>query len=129
VVFVSTRADATENCAKQYASTFELIQREIFDRRGCTNDLCHGSSATGGLDLRGADSFDQLVDARTVSVPEETHPGLRRVVPGRKDLSLLWLNLAGATLPDSWTAPLRPMPSPAPTSRNWSTDYGSKKGR
>src|SRR5262245_54947882 len=110
VVFVSTRGDAAENCDKQYASTFELIQHEIFDKHGCTNDLCHGSAKTGGLDLRGAGSFDQLVDGLTVSVPEETHPGLRRVVPGRKDLSLLWLNLAAATLPGSWTAPLRPMP-------------------
>lgn len=110
MTFVSTRVNATEECDKEYASTFELIQHEIFEKHGCTNDLCHGSTVAGGLDLRGAGAFDQLVDGRTVSVPEETHPGLRRVVPGRKDLSLLWLNLAGATMPESWTAPLRPMP-------------------
>jgi hypothetical protein len=110
VVFASTRGDATENCDKRYASTFELIQGEIFDKHGCSNDLCHGRSATGGLDLRGPGSFDQLIDGRTVSVSEETHPGLRRVVPGRKDLSLLWLNVAGATIPETWTAPLRGMP-------------------
>src|SRR5262245_15822728 len=86
----STRAVAAENCDKNYASTFELIQAEIFDKHGCTNDLCHGSTASGGLDLRGAGAYDQLVDAHIFSVPEDTHPGIRRVVPGRKDLSLLW---------------------------------------
>jgi hypothetical protein len=105
-----TGAIAAEQCEKQFASTFELIQSEIFDKHGCTNDLCHGSTASGGLDLRGPAAFDQLVDAHVVSVPEQTHPELRRVVPARKDLSLLWLNLAAATLPQMWTAPLRPMP-------------------
>src|SRR5215470_52924 len=101
---------ATGACTKEYSSTFELIQHEIFEKHGCTSDACHGAGQTGGLDLRAGTAFGELVDAPVESVSTETHPGLKRVVPGRKDESLLWLNVAAATLPDLWTAPLRPMP-------------------
>jgi hypothetical protein len=97
-------------CTAQYNSTFEVITHEIFEKRGCTSTACHGAARSGGLDLRGEGVFDQLVDAPIGSIPAETHPGLKRVVPGRKDQSLLWLNLAAATLPELWQAPLHPMP-------------------
>ena len=34
-----------------FASTFEAIQTVIFEKRGCTQQVCHGSAAQGGLDL------------------------------------------------------------------------------
>ena len=36
---------------KSYESTFAAVQDIIFERHGCTQDICHGSSAQGGLVL------------------------------------------------------------------------------
>lgn len=100
-----------EDCSGEYSSTFDLIQRGIFAQHGCTSAACHsGPAAQGGLDLASSAAYDNLVDQPPQSVPEDLHPGLRRVVPGSKGRSLLWLNLAAATLPELWTAPRQPMP-------------------
>lgn len=88
-----------------FPTTFDLVQRSIFENRGCTSDICHGSAKEGGLDLRAGASYESLID-----VDSQTVPGTKRVTPGNKDASLLWLNLAAATLPDQYTAPLRSMP-------------------
>ncbi len=98
-----------QTCEQQFASTYESIQEVVFERRGCTDQLCHGSAASGGLDLRDGASYDNLIDQPSGSVP-----GAFRVVPGQKDESLLFLNLAAATLPEKWQAPLRPMPLALP---------------
>jgi hypothetical protein len=88
-----------------FASTWELIQRQIFEGRGCTNQLCHGEAKAGGLDLRPDVAYEQLVE-----VDASTVPGMRRVLPGLGTRSLLFLNLAAKTLPGQYRAPLRPMP-------------------
>ena len=36
--------------------------QDVFERNGCTNDACHGSSAQGDLDLRPDVAFDNLVN-------------------------------------------------------------------
>lgn len=96
-------------CEQQFDSTFALIQSAIFERRGCTSSLCHdGASAMGGLNLTAGTSYDNLVDAEVGSIPPG--PRMRRVWPAKKENSLLWINVAAATLPGQWTAPLRPMP-------------------
>jgi hypothetical protein len=96
-------------CEEQYDSTFALIRGAIFERRGCTAAPCHDAvTASGGLDLTAADLYGHLVDAPVQSVA--ARPGLTRVSPAKKEHSLLWLNLAAATLPSQWTAPLRAMP-------------------
>ncbi len=100
----STEARAG-TCEEEFDSTYELIQKAIFENKGCTADACHGSSVQGGLDLRAGASYDALVDAEAESVPD-----FMRVVPGQKEQSLLWFNLAAATIPSQWEAPLRPMP-------------------
>ena len=97
-------------CDKQFDSTFALIQDAIFNNRGCTSGGCHNAAAAGGLNLSPDVAYDNLVDQPAQSVSDETFPGLRRIVPGNKQRSLLWLNLAAATLPEQWKAPLRPMP-------------------
>ncbi len=98
-----------QECQESFDSTFELIQQAIFERNGCTNATCHSADApAGGLDLTAEAAYDSLVDGAVQSVA--LAPTVRRVVPAKKEESLLWLNLAAATLPDSWTAPLRPMP-------------------
>jgi hypothetical protein len=97
---------AQGDCEEQTAaSTYELIQTAIFEKRGCTESICHGAAAEGDLDLRAGISYDNLVDVAASSVP-----GIQRVVPGDKDRSLMWLNLAAKTLPEQYHAPLRPMP-------------------
>jgi len=99
---------AQTSCEDQtITSTYDLIQTAIFNKRGCTESICHGSEseATGNLDLRAGVSYDELVD-----VPAVTVPNIQRVHAGNKDRSLLWLNLAAKTLPDQYKAPLRPMP-------------------
>src|SRR5262245_36961995 len=96
-------------CEQQFDSTFALIQAGIFERRGCTSAACHdAATASGGLDLTAGVAYDNLVDADVQSIP--TRPNLRRVSPAKKEDSLLWINVAAATLPEQWIAPLRPMP-------------------
>lgn len=107
------RAPAGE-CSQQFDSTFELIQKRIFETHSCATYPCHDNGAAGGLVLLPEVAYDNLVDQPVQSVPRELYPGLRRVTPGAKGNSLLWLNLAAATLPDIWHAPLRPMPLSLP---------------
>jgi hypothetical protein len=107
-----TSASAGEgNCNGEVSSTFELIQKVVFDGHSCTTAACHsGPVRAGGLDLSAGVAFDNLVDRAPTSIPAEQYPGLSRVVPGSKARSLLWLNVAAASLPEEWKAPLRPMP-------------------
>lgn len=106
----SPRLAAAQDCEQgEFDSTFELIQAAIFEKKGCTESICHGGppspTSNGGLDLRHDVAYDNLVD-----VDSETVPGYSRVRAGRKDASLLWINLIAKTLPEQYTAPLRPMP-------------------
>jgi hypothetical protein len=104
-------AAAQDDCeGRVFDSTYDLIQEAIFENRGCTSEVCHGTAAEGGLDLRAGVSYDNLIEVPTETVPDSVIRGLRRVVPGQKDQSLLFLNLAAGTLPDVWRAPLRSMP-------------------
>jgi hypothetical protein len=98
------------SCDQHFDSTFALIQKAIFENKGCTSAACHDHTAQGGLDLSPEVAYDNLVDRPVGSLPAELYPALRRVIPGRKADSLLWLNLASATLPGQWHAPLRSMP-------------------
>ena len=99
---------ASYACDTQFDSTFALIQKAIFEDRGCTSAYCHDSAASGGLVLLPDVAYQNLVDAPVQSFAAK--PPLVRVYPGKKENSLLWINLAAATLPDQWKAPLRPMP-------------------
>lgn len=95
-----------EDCREgSYDSTFELIQDVVFEKYGCNTSVCHGVYAAGGLDLSPAVAYRNLVDQVATTVP-----GISRLLPGQKDQSLLWLNLAAKTLPEEVHAPLRPMP-------------------
>ncbi len=93
-----------------FDSTYDLIQRVVFENKGCTATACHGPAAAGGLVLTADVSYDNLVSQPVQTVDPSSIPGLQRVVPSQKDQSLLYLNLAAATLPDQWEAPLRAMP-------------------
>ncbi len=106
---LSLRSAGAQECDGSFDSTFELIQAAIFDRTGCNSVTCHTSEdVAGGLDLTAGAAYANLVDAAVQSVA--VGPTMRRVVPAKKENSLLWLNVAAAALPDDWQAPLRPMP-------------------
>jgi len=98
------------SCAEgqSFESTFDAIQTVVFERNGCTQDICHGSAASGGLDLRRDAAYDAIFD-----VPSTASP-LKRVQPGDKSRSFLWLKLAAKTNPGSVEIVGSPMPSNLP---------------
>src|SRR5690554_2098425 len=89
---------------ESFASTFEAIQQVIFEKRGCTQDVCHGSGASGALQLTRDVAYRNLFEAPSLGSP------LRRVVPGDNDRSYLWLKLAAATRPGTVDIGGAPMP-------------------
>jgi hypothetical protein len=99
-----------EDCegAKSYASTWEAVQEIIFERHGCREQVCHGSNASGGLDLRTEVAYGNLVEAPSASYR------FARVTPGDNDRSYLWLKLAAKTLPGAVDGVGTPMPSGLP---------------
>src|SRR5262245_26090016 len=102
------QASAQTTCENNFPSTFAAIQKVIFEKDGCTNVVCHGAdpgTGNGFLDLRPDNAYDDLVNKAS-----QTVPGWFRVFPGERDRSLLYQNVAAKTLPDQFTAPLRPMP-------------------
>jgi hypothetical protein len=103
--FCTARPLPAQDCAREFDNTYDLIQAAIFEQHDCTNDLCHGSAVSGGLDLRAGASYEGLIDQ-----PSPMELGWLRVIPGQKDESLLWRKLAAKTLPAQWTAPGRAMP-------------------
>ena len=104
---------AEPGCEDSFDGAYDAIQEVIFERRGCTADACHGSAASGSLDLRAGASFDALVRADSVG------SSLRRVEPTEVKNSYLFQKLAAATDPSLVTTQIagRPMPpSGAPLS-------------
>lgn len=87
-----------------YESTFDAVQQRVFDGNGCTQDVCHGSAAQGGLDLREGTSYSSLVDATSQG------SSLARVERGDEERSYLWLKLAAKTRPGSVNIGGSPMP-------------------
>jgi hypothetical protein len=108
VIVLAPAAAVAQECQERFDSTFALIEKAIFQDRGCTSAGCHNATAQGGLDLSPGLAYDNLVDQPVQSIA--ARPQLKRVEPAKKERSLLWLNLAAATLPDEWKAPLNPMP-------------------
>jgi hypothetical protein len=87
-----------------YDGTFDAIQQIVFERHGCTQDACHGSARSGGLELTPAVAYQNLFDV------DATATALKRVHPGDNDRSFLWLKLAAATNPGSVQIAGSPMP-------------------
>lgn len=99
-----------QDCDVSFESTYDAIQKVIFEGRGCTSDACHGAAESGGLKLTADVSYEELLDVDPETVPPDLIFGLKRLAPSKKGQSLLWLNLAGAVFPEQWPAPLRAMP-------------------
>lgn len=102
----TTPPNPTEpGCRETFDSTFEAIQTTIFERQGCTTEICHGSSAAGGLDLSPDVAYANLY-GRPGQISD-----MPLVQPGRTNNSLLYLKLAAATLPDRFDVAGGTMPS------------------
>jgi hypothetical protein len=97
-----------EEGKNQFSSTFEGIQKLIFEKHGCTQDICHGSSRQGGLDLTPAVAYDNVFDKDAVGLT------MKLIEPGDNDRSYLWLKLAAATAPGSVQIAGSPMPNGLP---------------
>ncbi|MBM4266069.1 MAG: hypothetical protein FJ144_05555 [Deltaproteobacteria bacterium] len=97
-----------EDGGKSYDSTFEAIQDVIFERHGCTQDICHGSAASGGLDLRPDVAYDNVYERPS------TGSSIPLVTPGDRERSYLWLKVAAKTQPGQWTIAGSPMPNNLP---------------
>jgi hypothetical protein len=91
-----------------FDSSFLAIQKVIFEGHGCTADACHGSAASGGLNLLPEMAYKNLVNAKSMSSK------LARVQPGTATESFLWQKLAAATIPDRVKTTGSPMPVGAP---------------
>lgn len=100
------------NCrddTEPFASTFEAIQKKIFEGRGCTQAICHGASpGEGGLDLRPEVAYQNLFEVPSTEVD------MNRVTPGARDRSYLFQKLAAATDPTQVNPGFQIVQSPMP---------------
>ncbi|MEO8601570.1 MAG: hypothetical protein ABI629_03230 [bacterium] len=98
------------DCQNTFDSTFSAIQKVIFENRGCNSAGCHDATASGGLNLLPEVAYANLVDQPATSIPNDGPTPWLRVLPGQRDRSLLFVNVAAKTNPALYTAPLRSMP-------------------
>lgn len=96
-----------EGTVATYAPTYSAIYDEILEPQGCTADRCHG-----GLGLKLANKMTGLTSLMA-DVGVGACAGMKFVVPGQPDMSLLYRKVAdamppcGARMPLS-LAPLKP---------------------
>ena len=93
---------------EQFDGTFAAIQKVVFENKGCTQDVCHGSGRSGGLDLRAGSAYANLLEVPSTSSPNP------RIQPGEPSESFLFQKLEAATRPGSVTIAGSPMPSGLP---------------
>jgi hypothetical protein len=76
------------------AVTFAEISQEVVTTTTCGGPFCHGTTAGGFVMGTPSATYAALVD-QPASGAECADSGLKRVVPGDPDASLLYLKLAG----------------------------------
>jgi hypothetical protein len=89
----------------QFTSTFEAIQKVIFEKRGCTQDVCHGSAAQGGLNLSPDVAYENIFEKPSVS------SRFPLITPGDRTRSYLFHKVSAATDPGSFEIAGAPMPN------------------
>ncbi len=95
-----------------FSSTFQAIQKVIFDGHRCNQQSCHVSGTLppqGGLDLSPGVAYQNLLQ-----VPSSDNPSFNRVRPGDYYNSYLWLKLAYATDPGQLPDGVQILGSPMP---------------
>lgn len=98
------RSDGGGSECASFDSSFEAIQKIIFEKRGCTAAACHGAAKVGDLDLRADAAWENLVDARS------SNSALSRVQPGTAVDSFLYLKLLAGSEPGTTQIAGSPMP-------------------
>jgi hypothetical protein len=101
---VSALAQSPPVCP-QPSSTWDLMQRGIFERHGCAVSYCHGDAGLLGLDLRPGAAYDNIVNVRSTLSPDRYF----RIAPGDPSRSHLWLTMVKRTL-EMTTVPGEAMP-------------------
>ena len=96
-----------EFCAS-FDSTWEAIQAVAFEKPGCTNSLCHGAAAAGGLDLSPDVAYDNLVGVASEA------SSLSRISPREPAASFLYHKLWAKTFSDTYAISGSPMPPAGP---------------
>ena len=102
---VPTTDPTPGSACQEFDSTFAAIQKVVFENKGCTQDVCHGSARSGGLDLRAGSAYANLLEVGSTSSPNP------RIQPGEPSESFLFQKLSAATRPGSFTVAGSPMPS------------------
>lgn len=97
--------DPTCDGKEQYASTYEAVQKRIFEGGGCTSEVCHGSGKVGGLQLTADVAYANIMERASLEQPQ-----LKLIEPGDEERSYLWRKLAAATRPGSVEITGAPMP-------------------
>ena len=97
----------TPSCenAPAFDSTFAAIQKVIFEKRGCTQQVCHGSGASGGLDLSPEVAYANIFEKPSLG------SRFPYVTPGDKTRSYLFQKVSAATDPGSFDIAGAPMPN------------------
>ncbi|MET0340284.1 MAG: hypothetical protein ABW252_04750 [Polyangiales bacterium] len=98
------RASIVDGPCEPLASSYEAIQKRVFEGHGCTTSACHGEAKVGGLDLRAEVSYENLVDVASQNSANA------RVQPGTASQSFLYEKLVAATHPGSVQIAGSPMP-------------------
>jgi hypothetical protein len=93
---------------REYASTFEAIQKVILEGRSCTNDMCHGAAAMGELDLRADVAYENLIEKKSTLSKQY------RIMPGVPGESFFYNKLRAATEPGSVKVEGSTMPAGEP---------------
>ena len=105
----STPVGGPGGCDREFDSTFAGIQDVIFDKHGCTQQVCHGgSNSTTGLDLSPDVAYENIFQKRAAGF------ALNLIEPGDEERSYLWRKLAVSTRPGSYEIAGAPMPNGLP---------------
>lgn len=112
--------------AETATSTFDLVQRDIFDVR-CATGGCHDSATAGGLNLESGRSFANLVGVSPVNRAAAA-AGLQLVVPFDPERSFLLVKLTSPGPGEGSRMPLNGAalsPADIDLVRSWITDGAS----
>ncbi len=87
----------------QDTTTFQALQRVVFDGYQCSNPACHNSLASGGpqggLDLTPAAAYQNLLGADGLGAASFGSITFKRVLPAEPEASFLYLKLLAKTDP------------------------------
>ncbi len=93
---------------RRFEGTFHALEEVLFVRHGCSEGVCHGDAAAGGLQLSNGKAYENLFDVPSVG------SALLRVEPGDRDRSYLFQKLAAKVRPGTIAVNGSPMPSGRP---------------